>query len=573
VRRFVLHFPTQQHRFNEIDSPKESMEIFFTILIMTLVVSLSSVAARILPFQIPLPLVQIAAGALLAFPVFGLHVDFDPELFLVLFIPPLLFADGWKTPINEFLHHGREIMGLALVLVLITVVGIGYLIYWLVPGIPLIPAFALAAVLSPTDAVALSGIVGEGRIPKKIMSIVQGEALMNDASGLVSLKFAVAVAMGTMVFTWGGASVEFLKVAVGGLVAGVAICWLYGRSLRLLSRWSGDDPATQTVLLLLLPFASYLIAEHLGVSGILAAVAAGMTITRSGIIRQAPLAMRLRANSVWQMLEFVFNGMVFLMLGLQLPDILSPSIAQAQADPNVELWMLFTDVLLVYAALMVVRFGWLWIMKRTSMRLLKKKPLEFTNYSLRELLIASFAGVRGAITLAGVLSIPLFLSNGDPFPARYELVFIATGVILVSLLVGVVLLPILLRDVESIDKVGHRREIQFARAAMAGVAIESLHKMEQRLESDTEENIDPELLKEVSLRVIGNLRRRAEGKNDIEQAQFAENLERRFRLNALRAERAEVYHLRATQEISNETMQKLLHDLDLLEALLIEKEE
>ncbi|WP_271461120.1 Na+/H+ antiporter [Pantoea leporis] len=549
------------------------MEIFFTILIMTLVVSLSSVAARILPFQIPLPLVQIAAGALLAFPVFGLHVDFDPELFLVLFIPPLLFADGWKTPINEFLHHGREIMGLALVLVLITVVGIGYLIYWLVPGIPLIPAFALAAVLSPTDAVALSGIVGEGRIPKKIMSIVQGEALMNDASGLVSLKFAVAVAMGTMVFTWGGASVEFLKVAVGGLVAGVAICWLYGRSLRLLSRWSGDDPATQTVLLLLLPFASYLIAEHLGVSGILAAVAAGMTITRSGIIRQAPLAMRLRANSVWQMLEFVFNGMVFLMLGLQLPDILSTSIAQAQADPNVELWMLFTDVLLVYAALMVVRFGWLWIMKRTSIRLLKKKPLEFTNYSLRELLIASFAGVRGAITLAGVLSIPLFLSNGDPFPARYELVFIATGVILVSLLVGVVLLPILLRDVESIDKVGHRREIQFARAAMAGVAIESLHKMEQRLESDTEENIDPELLKEVSLRVIGNLRRRAEGKNDIEQAQFAENLERRFRLNALRAERAEVYHLRATQEISNETMQKLLHDLDLLEALLIEKEE
>ncbi|MHC2598658.1 Na+/H+ antiporter [Kluyvera sp. 1366] len=549
------------------------MEIFFTILIMTLVVSLSSVAARILPFQIPLPLVQIAAGALLAFPVFGLHVDFDPELFLVLFIPPLLFADGWKTPINEFLHHGREIMGLALVLVLITVVGIGYLIYWLVPGIPLIPAFALAAVLSPTDAVALSGIVGEGRIPKKIMSIVQGEALMNDASGLVSLKFAVAVAMGTMVFTWGGASVEFLKVAVGGLVAGVAICWLYGRSLRLLSRWSGDDPATQTVLLLLLPFASYLIAEHLGVSGILAAVAAGMTITRSGIIRQAPLAMRLRANSVWQMLEFVFNGMVFLMLGLQLPDILSTSIAQAQADPNVELWMLFTDVLLVYAALMVVRFGWLWIMKRTSMRLLKKKPLEFTNYSLRELLIASFAGVRGAITLAGVLSIPLFLSNGDPFPARYELVFIATGVILVSLLVGVVLLPILLRDVESIDKVGHRREIQFARAAMAGVAIESLHKMEQRLESDTEENIDPELLKEVSLRVIGNLRRRAEGKNDIEQALFAENLERRFRLNALRAERAEVYHLRATQEISNETMQKLLHDLDLLEALLIEKEE
>ncbi len=334
---------------------------------MTLVVSLSGVAARILPFQIPLPLVQIAVGALLAWPTFGLHVDFDPELFLVLFIPPLLFADGWKTPVSEFLHYGREILGLALVLVLITVVGIGYLIYWTVPGIPLIPAFALAAVLSPTDAVALSGIVGEGRIPKKIMAILQGEALMNDASGLVSLKFAVAVAMGTMVFSWGGASVEFLKVALGGLVAGVAVCWLYGKSLRVLNRWSGsDDAATQIVLLLLLPFASYLIAEHLGVSGILAAVAAGMTITRSGIIRQAPLTMRLRANSVWHMLEFVFNGMVFLMLGLQLPSILQKSIAEANADPNVDIWMIFADIVLVYAALMVVRFGWLWIMQRFS---------------------------------------------------------------------------------------------------------------------------------------------------------------------------------------------------------------
>lgn len=549
------------------------MEIFFTILILTLMVSLSGVAARIIPFQIPLPLVQIMLGALLAFPTFGLHVDFDPELFLVLFIPPLLFADGWKTPTSEFLHHGREIIGLALVLVLITVVGIGYLIYWLVPGIPLIPAFALAAVLSPTDAVALSGIVGEGRIPKKIMSILQGEALMNDASGLVSLKFAIAVAMGTMVFTVSGATLEFAKVAIGGLLAGIAICWLYGKSLRLFSRWSGDDPATQTVLLMLLPFASYLIAEHIGVSGILAAVAAGMTISGTGIIRQAPLAMRLRANSVWQMLEFVFNGMVFLMLGLQLPGIMEISFSKAEADPNVELWVLCASVALIYIALMIVRFSWLWAMRYMSRRFLKKRPMEFSNYSTRELLIASFAGVRGAITLAGVLSIPLLLSSGADFPGRYELVFLATGVILFSLLVGVVVLPLLLRGIDGIDKTGHRREIQMARAAMAETAIESLYRMEARLAEDTEENIDPELLKEVSSRVVGNLRRRADGKDDLERSLYAENLERRFRLTGLRAERGELYHLRATQKISNETKQKLLHDLDLMESLLIDKEE
>lgn len=544
------------------------MEIFFTILIMTLVVSLSGVITRILPFQMPLPLMQIGIGAVLAFPTFGLHVDFNPELFLVLFIPPLLFADGWKTPTREFLDHGREIIGLALALVLVTVVGIGYLIYWMVPGIPLLPAFALAAVLSPTDAVALSGIVGEGRIPKKIMGILQGEALMNDASGLVALKFAVAVVMGTMVFTVGGATLEFMKVAIGGLLAGIAVSWLYGRSLRLLSRWSGDEPATQIVLLLLLPFASYLIAEHIGVSGILAAVAAGMTITRSGVLRSAPIAMRLHANSVWGMLEFVFNGMVFLMLGLQIPGILETSITAAEADPNVEVWMLFTDVLLIYAALIAMRFLWLWAMKNFSRRFLKRKPMEFGSWTTRELIISSFAGVRGAITLAGVLSIPLLLPSGDEFPARYELVFLAAGVILVSLFVGVIMLPFLLQKVEVLDHAHARKEEQQAKQATAAVAIVAIEKMEERLAADVDENIDDQLLREVSSRVIGQLRRRAAGSNDAENPQIEEQLERRFRLAALRSERAELYHLRATRQISNETLQKLLHNLDLLETLL-----
>ena len=547
------------------------MEIFFTILIMTLVVSLSGVVTRVLPFQIPLPLMQIAIGALLAWPRFGLHVDFNPELFLVLFIPPLLFADGWKTPTREFLDHGREIIGLALALVVVTVVGIGFLIYWMVPGIPLIPAFALAAVLSPTDAVALSGIVGEGRIPKKIMGILQGEALMNDASGLVALKFAVAVAMGTMVFTVGGATVEFLKVAIGGLLAGIAVSWLYGRSLRLLSRWGGDEPATQTLMLLLLPFASYLIAEHIGVSGILAAVAAGMTITRSGVLRRAPLAMRLRANSVWSMLEFVFNGMVFLMLGLQLPGIFEGSLAQAELDPNVEVWMLFLDIVLIYVALIAVRFAWLWVMKRFSRRFLTKKPMEFGSYTTRELLIASFAGVRGAITLAGVLSIPLLLPDGSLFPARYELIFLAMGVILFSLLVGVIMLPILLQNVEVADHALARKEEREVRSLLAEVAITAVQKKEERLAADVNENIDDDLLREVSSRVIGNLRRRADGRNDVENSELEESLERRFRLAALNAERGELYHLRATQQISNETLMKMLRDLDLLEALLSEK--
>ncbi|AIR69285.1 MULTISPECIES: Na+/H+ antiporter [Dickeya] len=547
------------------------MEIFFTILIMTLIVSLSGVVTRILPFQIPLPLMQIALGAMLAWPQFGLHVDFNPELFMVLFIPPLLFADGWKTSTREFLHHMREILGLALVLVVITVVGIGYLLHWMIPEMPLVAAFALAAVLSPTDAVALSGIVGEDRIPKKLMGILQGEALMNDASALVSLKFAVAIAMGTMVFTVSGATLAFLQVALGGLLAGIGVTWVYSKSLSLLGHQNDDDAATQIVLLLLLPFAAYLIAEHFGVSGILAAVASGMTISRTQLLRQAPLNMRLRANGVWNMLEFVFNGMVFLMLGLQLPGVIEESIVQAELDPTIETWMLFADIALIYCALLLLRFAWLWLMKLYSRYVQNKRPMLFADYTSREIWISTFAGVRGAITLAGVLSIPLFLSSGEPFPSRYQLVFIATGVILFSLLCGVMALPLLLRGITLTDHSVQKKEERIARVTMAQVAIDSLKKMQERLAADREENLDDQVLAEVSARVIGMLHRRVAGTDELENNMAVENLERRFRLAAVSAERAELYHLRATQRISNETLQKMLRELDLLEAVLSEK--
>ncbi|ADV33442.1 sodium hydrogen antiporter [Candidatus Blochmanniella vafra str. BVAF] len=547
------------------------MEIFFTILILILAVSVSGIIKQILPFQIPLPLMQILLGASLAWPKFGLHIDFNPELFLLLFIPPLLFSDGWKTPMREFLRHGGEIIILALVLVIITVVGIGYLIYWMIPEIPLVASLALAAVLSPTDAVALSGIVGEGRMPKKIMDIVQGEALMNDASGLVSLKFAIAVAMGTMIFSISGVSIEFIKVALGGLLAGISVTWSYSKSLRLISRLSGEDPATQTMLLLLLPFAVYLIAEHIGVSGILSAVASGMTIGQSGIIRNAPLTMRLRGNSVWTMLEFIFNGMVFIILGLQLPDILLTSISQAELDPTVKTWMLFVYVIVIYIALITLRFVWLWLMKYISLYYMCSRPMIFSEYSTHEILIASFAGVRGAITLAGVLSIPLFLKDGTVFPCRYQLVFIATGVILLSLLCSVVVLPWLLQGVKVSDKLLQRSEERMARSIAAEVAIDSLYKLEERLIHNPEENIDSQLINEVSARIIGNLRKRIDENNDL-RSMLVEDLERRMRLNALRAERSEYYHLRAQQKISNETLMKLLRDLDFLEALLIDHE-
>lgn len=368
------------------------MEILLTILILTLVVSLTSVLTRLSPVQIPLPLIQIAAGAVLAQPIFGLHVEFNPELFLLLFIPPLLFAESSKIQPKELIKHSREIISLALVLVLITIFGVGYVIHLLLPNVPLIAAFALAAVLSPTDAVALLGIVGKGRISKNIQEVLEGEALMNDASGLVALKFAVAVTMGTMEFSVHGATIAFFVVALGGIAVGIAVTWLYGKGLLLISRYAHDEPSIQIVLMLLLPFIVYLVAEHFGLSGILAAVAAGLTTSRIGVVHHAPIRLRIKAKSSWSMLEYVFNGMVFLILGLQLPGIISESLIRAENDPLVDTGSLLLDVIWIYLALMVVRLGWLWLMRLYSRKRPGKHPMLFAGYKTRHMLLATFAG-------------------------------------------------------------------------------------------------------------------------------------------------------------------------------------
>ncbi|EGT0450588.1 Na+/H+ antiporter [Serratia marcescens] len=543
------------------------METFFTILILLLTVSLSGVVTRILPFQIPLPLMQIIVGAVLAWPQFGLHIDFNPELFLMLFIPPLLFADGWKTPAQEFIHYGREILCLALVLVIITVVGVGYLIHFLLPSIPLAAAFALAAVLSPTDAVALSGIVGKGRMPKPVMRVIEGEALMNDASGLVSLNFSIAVALGAMAFTLESAFLTFLQVSIGGVLCGIIIVFLYNQMVKFIHKWMYNDSATQIIFSLLLPFSCYLIAERIGVSGILAAVSAGMMIGQSKVNRSMPLV-RLRANNIWEMLEFVFNGMVFILLGLQLPGILNFTVAQTGIDHSISLETLLAYVVIIYFSLIAVRLIWLWLMKVGSATLMRKDPLLFSKFSTRDLFVAAFAGVRGAVTLAGVLSIPLFLLDGSPFPGRYQLVFIASGVILLSIVVGIVTLPFLLRG--NLPPEEDQEEAFSVSEALASAATKAVNETKEKLLVAPPDDATPELIEETTRRMLDVLQRKILTKEDVKNIVALKRLEKQLYLASLHAEREELYRLRRMKKISHEKQRKLLHRIDITEVLIAE---
>ena len=298
------------------------MEIVFTVLILLLAVAVSGVTARLVPFKLPLPLFQIGLGAVLALPLFGLRISFDPELFLLLFIPPLLFTDGWRMPKREFFRLAQPILALALGLVLFTVVGVGYFIHWMIPVISLPSAFALAAVLSPTDAVAVASIIGKGRLPPTMQHVLEGEALMNDASGLVAFKFAIiAVLSGT--FSLLDAGISFTLISIGGLAVGLIVAWGFGLVRRKIIEWSGDEPGIQVVLLLLIPFSAYIFAEHFGLSGILSAVAAGMLMPYIETAGAESAATRMQSQSILTMLEFVFNGMSFILLGLQLPGIVS----------------------------------------------------------------------------------------------------------------------------------------------------------------------------------------------------------------------------------------------------------
>ncbi|WP_085164057.1 Na+/H+ antiporter [Gilliamella bombi] len=538
------------------------MELFSIILLLVLIVSLSGVVVKMLPIQIPLPLMQILLGCILA--AFNVYVEFDPKLFLVLFIPPLLFADGRKTSVKDFIYNGREIVGLALVLVVISIIALGYILHWILPNVELAAGLALAAVLSPTDAVALGGIVGKGRIEKEKMEIIEGEALMNDASGLVSLNFAIAIAVGDAVFNIFDVSVQFFIVAIGGLAIGVLFTWLYARILRKINQLTHNDPAIQIVLLFLLPFAAYIIAEECHCSGILAAVSAGMTVNHSGMMRNAPLTARLQSDSTWSMLTFVFNGFVFVLLGIQLPSIFNNTFVENQIDTSIEVWQLCLIVLFVFAVLMGTRFAWLWAMKHMpTMPFGTKRPLAFRSYSNRDLLISTFAGVRGAITLAGVLSIPMTISG------RYQLVFIAAGIILISLIVAVIILPILLRGSVILDNSEQTNEILTVKGHMAEEAIVSLEKMQNNLLQETaEDRVDQEIIHEVGSRVIGSLRRRT-GLKDLEQKSLeAENLERRMRLVAIGAERTALLQMKVRNEVSEEVFEHLNTDLDIYEKMI-----
>lgn len=411
------------------------MELFEYILLMLAAVSLSNLVNRFIP-SVSVPIIQIVLGMALTWLPLHFELTLNPELFLLLFIAPLLFNDGRLADKVALWKLKKPILLLALGLVFLTVAVLGYFLHWLLPILPLAAAFALAAALAPTDAIAVGALEQKVKIPHQTMQILEGESLINDASGLVSFQFAVA-AMVTGAFSLRTASLSFITISIGGVVLGLLLTLIKYGIVRWLRRLGMENVTLHMLIEILTPFAIFMAAEELGVNGILAVVSAGIAHS-FGYKQMNPEVAKLSivSKSTWSVIIFVLNGLVFLLLGTQLPEI----IQTVWNNPDIGNFQVILYTLLLTAAVLGLRLIWMLIMDIPE----GEEPRGHWKLEFKKALILTLSGVRGTITLASTMSLPFFLDDGTRFPARDLIIFLAAGVIIWTLLASNYLLPLLL---------------------------------------------------------------------------------------------------------------------------------
>lgn len=541
------------------------MELLNIIFLLIVAVGVARVLANVLP--IPLPIVQIAMGVVIAYPGSGVDLTLDPEIFMVLFIAPILCLDAYSLPRLKLIQNLGPTLGMAFGLVIMTVVALGYFINFLIPQMPLAVCFALAAVLSPTDALAVSGIA-HGKIPARIMGRLEAESLFNDASGLSLFRVGLVAAIaGT--FSIIDAGVSIVVMAIGGLVIGAAISFVIGKIKAKMHDKGMTDPATHVVAMLMVPFLSFVIAEHAGFSGILSAVGSGFVMARVDM-RPKNMQTRMLNKSVWILVSTLASGCCFVLLGSSAPKILD-SVWDHSLSSFVNAGTLVLDVLLITLVIYVVRFIWLYGYKKLvrSVNSLKGKPTDFNQDAVVSLLM-TVSGIRGAITLAGVLSVPLMLGD-SPFPGRDVMIFVSMGVILVSIIVGAIGIPLLMRFVAKDESAIHDRILDDTRRQTAEAAILYLEAWEHNhaMAADASE---ASVMAEVAARIMLDYRQDVDALNSeaevVERASLMERLELDLRTKAIDAQRKALKKLRSTKKIDDEILRELMEELDYSEAAL-----
>ena len=517
------------------------------VLLFALVAVLVLIARKL---TVPYPIVLVVAGLAISFIPHLPQVKLNPEIFFYFILPALIYPAALQTSWRDFIRNLRPILLLAIGLVLATMLLVAWVAHAIVPGMPWAAAFALGAIVSPTDAVAATAVIRRMAVPHRVGVIVDGESLVNDATALVALQFAIA-ALSSGNFSLGAATGRFVVVAAGGiafgLLVGYVMRWVHQRL---------DDPPVQITISLLTPFIAYLPAERLHISGILAVVATGIFLGwHTPLIVSARY--RIQAFAFWEMVVFLLNGFVFIVIGLQLPGILHA----LAGEPLVRL---LRDAIFVSAAAILVRM--LWVFPGTYLPRLLSKRIRSREVSAdwRNVVVVGWSGMRGVISLAAAFALPFTLADGVAFPARNYILFLTFAVILSTLVLQGLTLPALIRllrvkDEGQLDEEEHSARVEANRAALKlleGRGTDGVIPAEvvARLRTEYEERLE-------QLRLCADTP--TERRGEIATPHY-QQLQR----EALQRERDTIIRLRNDHVINDLALRRIQRDLDLAEARL-----
>ncbi len=517
--------------------------------LLAVTIALGALAKR---FELPYPIVFVIGGGLLAFAPGLPAIHIRPELLFLVVLPPLLYAGGWTTDWVEFRRNLRPIGLLAVGLVVTTTVIVAAAAHAITPELGWASAFALGAVVSPPDAVAAEAVFERFDVPRRILVILSGEGLVNDATALVIYRFAIVAAM-TGAFSLANAAGTFVVVAAGGVAMGFAAGAAIVAFGKLLEKHKIADALLDNLTLLLAPYAAYLLADSLHVSGVLSAVTAGIYVSRKSSSIYSPET-RLTGYAIWEILIFLFNALVFLLIGLEVREIVR--------SQDFALHYLWAGIAVSVIAI-VVRI--LWVFPATYLPRALSRSVRENDPSppWQWVFVISWSGMRGIVSLAAALALP-YSPDGTPFPGRDEIVFITFCVIFSTLVLqGLSLIPIVRRlGLGGNDDLKEKEtEVRIA-ALRAGLA--KLHDLEAGFGSVEEWEVQGRSVAEYEYR-IAHLLGHAAG--DRPEA-YESRIDHRLQTEALQAERDEIMRLRSAGEIPDEIFRLVEYDLDLADSRL-----
>src|ERR1041384_4881296 len=519
-------------------------QVEIVVALLMVVAALAIAAKRI---ALPYPVLLVIAGLALGFVHGPPPLKLNPELMLLFVLPQLLYPAALFTSWRDFRANLTPILWLAIGLVLVTTLAIGVVAHAL-GGLPWAAAFALGAIVSPPDAVAATAIGRRLRLPNRIITILEGESLVNDATALVAYRFAVAAVLSGAAFSFGEGSLRFVWVAVGGIGIGLLVGWIVSQVQRRL-----DDPPIQITISLLTPFAAYIAADRLHVSGVLAVVAAGLFLGWR-VPRLITSRTRLYGQIFWEMIVFLLNGLVFVMMGLQLRGILQRLAGET----------LVMQGMVLSATAIIVRMLWIFLSSYLPRPLSGSLCQHCPSPPWQHTVIVGWTGMRGVVSLAAALAIPLTLPDGSPFPGRDYILFATFCIIFTTLVLQGLSLPVLIRGLGVEDDGAAELEERTARIKANEAALAYLEELKGKGEHPHD------VLDRLRAGYDDRLRQLDAAANPPGDGESrpATPLFQRLEQEALTVERRAIIQLRDEYVINDEVLRRIQRDLDFAEARL-----